>query len=301
MVDTSVFPNFILDRGNDHQPDSGKWDISRLPIFLDLTVNPGSIFATENVPEIDFSELDLDLVLQGAERPLSQFLTQPVFECVLRVYLEEVQALSDAITGLIKGYNLRNARGVALDHIGARVGTGRVAVALERTDVEPEFIFDREDHGWDQGLWDITGLPQFIRTGTILDDERFRRRILSRIFYNHTHHGSQAELIGFARFFDNRITFRRVGPMVVDLVVTGSLLDDPVRLIELRENITIIVADLKERDTGELTVPFATTISIRNVVYETALPFIYDRANHGYDQGMWSVRSDAENFLTADN
>ena len=69
-------------------------------------------------------ELNTKHVEQGQELPIYD-LRQPLFLKVLASYLTEVQALENALWDLYIGTMLPNAKGDALDMIGALVGQAR--------------------------------------------------------------------------------------------------------------------------------------------------------------------------------
>ena len=150
-------------------------------------------------------------------RTLLQFRKSPVFLSVLEVFANELQRLHDAINAVIVGRTVPAGVGEQLNGLGRIVGQ------------------DRGVATYDDSIWfvpDVNSLDQtrtWVTNGLYLglfvaDDATFRQFIEARIYRNFSRYGSIPEIQrAFLSAYGYKISFVRVGPMVVDVVLPNEI------------------------------------------------------------------------------
>lgn len=165
---------------------------------------------------IDFSEYDVNLFDLAEGRRLGMYARACPQAGILTAETKEAQECHNAILEVLQGRTLSEARGVQLDIIGEIVGAERILRnQAEINWLRPDNALGNPDS--DARVW-LEGVP--LAGDLPADDVQYLAIIQSKIFKNHTKHGSIPELIQFVKILYNiDVSFRKLGNAELLLIV----------------------------------------------------------------------------------
>lgn len=220
------------------------------------------------IPEsyrVDFTAYRVDLVQEGLDRMLGQFVPSCMLRQFVAVFLRQCQELYDAALDVLELRTLYSAGDENLDALGRIVGESRTAY---RYDEKSWMYSDRDGQGADQiAVWCVNA-PLGVLV-TIMDNE-YRASILARILSNHTLTASVPELAKIARALTGYdISFEKTGPMQVRILVPNNISQTALALFT--NSVTSALADNK------YSMPYPATLSISEVLVFAEQYFAADR------------------------
>jgi len=234
---------------------------------------------------IEFEKIDI--LERMYSRLLLQFQDAPVLKDILQAFGWELDALLSAVEEVVVERGPADAIKVQLESLGRIVGQSRVSIdqsvlAWLSTDVPGETI-DRSP------AW-VTNVP--VLTFLFANDDIYRQLIEARIYRNFTQYGSIPENQRVALLaFDLNVSFRRIGPMIVDIQVPRDT---------SRTTIAIILGVLYSQEGIVDIMPYPPTLGMDSFWIIPGLPgcpecpecpFAPDTAC-GPDIGILAVRQD---------
>lgn len=234
----------------------------------------------EGALPVDTADLEKDLPELAQTRVLYQFQNSQVLNALVRSLANQNQDLYDTVLGVLRGVQLANAVGDALDIIGRIVGQPRILLnAAEKAWFTPDDTLGTVDGA---PAW-VTGAPLF---GDLpADDFEFRRLIVSKIFKNQVKGSTMPELLTFAKFLTGRnVSFVRTGPKQLGVVVPADMpYNDVLNLLR--------VTDDKTADRKYL-LPVSATTEINFLQWRPEPPFAPDRAGSQPDLAKAAINTE---------
>lgn len=229
--------------------------------------------------KIDFSGYSRDLVAKAWSRMLSQFWGAPVMKKFVEALIKNgPQWTYDEIVKQQEANTLYMAMGENLNAIGRIVGQPRVPYQY---DDSKWFTPDRPGQGADQSPAWVIGAP--LTGNTPATDPEYRQMILARIACNFCKFSSSPEMAYLVEFATGqKVSWRRVGPMECEVIVSGNISRTHLNLLTLAKTTT-------ECD-DIYWIPYPATLKLSAVTFLPKKPFIADRGDgHQSDVGYVAV------------
>lgn len=212
----------------------------------------------------------LELKARAITRVLLQFRRSPLFLHLLQALVHSVQDAANVSHDVLRLRTPLHARNHCLDVLGRIVGQMRELVNFNQY---PWFTPDVAFRGADYAPAWVPNAP--LGDSFIADDATYRGLIEGKVFRNHVRYGSVPELKEVLSLaFGEQISFIRVGPMLVRVVVSATASDNLIGYIMQRGN-TAVADDV-------FFLPFPATMQISQVVRNTA----YEFENSLYEWGL---------------
>ena len=229
---------------------------------------------------VDFSAYEgRDLVAEGLEKMLSVWFDKCTVRQFMAAFLRQVQELYEAAIEVEKARTLYEAEGVNLDALGRIVGRSRVAMEYSE---DSWFKFDIQGQGFDQLPWWVTGGA--LNVNETATDNQYREQILARILKNHTLCASIPEILYVIRqMYNLDISYTKIGPMKVRLIVQDGISKAQLYLLTHKENNMMVDSDYL--------LPYPATLAIDDGVFFVKKEgFYFDRPSpHQWDSANWAV------------
>lgn len=233
-----------------------------------------------SILRVDFSAYEgRDLVTEGLEKMLSVWFDKCTLRQLMAAFLRQVQEIYDAAVKVEKARTLYFAAGVNLDALGRIVGRSRVAIAYSE---ESWFKFDIQGQGFDQLPWWVTG--GYLNVNETATDEQYREQILARILKNHMLCASIPEILYIIRqMFNIEVSYTKLGPMKVRLVVQDTISKAQLYLLTHKSNNMIVDSDYL--------LPYPATLALDDGIwFVKKYGFYFDRPSpYQWDTANWAV------------
>lgn len=229
--------------------------------------------------KVDFSAVRKDLVSAGLDRILAQYKNSPLLNDIIRVWLEEVQELYDAIIDLQEKRTIYAAEGDTLDILGRIVGAKR-----QDFNYNDNYYFTPDKGGVspDNGYAWCQNAP--LAGIALQNDDLFRNSIWRKALSNFVKFGSVPEVQEIvSAYMDEPVGFETTNPFTGTLVVSADIGLTNLEILTYTQD--------NEQVNHQYRIPYPTTTDFEGVVfYVPQNAFAPDREGVGADNGRAAVR-----------
>lgn len=205
--------------------------------------------------ELDFSQYEnKSLINQGKARILFEYAKSPIFVKIVKVYMEEIQELYDAIIQLQKRSFIFYGEGQDLDLIGLILGQKRTYFNY---DTDFWFAPDDTEISPDKGSAWVKNAEQAVIEN--MSDDMYRKYLWGKALKNHIKFASREELQKIIfEIMEIYVSFSDADKCDVDLIVPASI-------SKTNKNYLTYFADNNQVD-QTANIPYPATMNIRNVI-----------------------------------